>query len=161
MATGEYTRFGAVSGADRIDTGSLGDRARRLDSRAHPHRVCDDKVIQAIGRDRGVRRTVANPLEVQVLADEALPLVHDSVVYWDSVRPDLIQKMRLAGLAVDSPADAAALHPSVMLNAEQAKKCFLRGVFRGQIPVGNTHREMSLTSDRYLRSGLGRSWQRA
>jgi hypothetical protein len=42
--------------------------------------VCDDEVIQAIGRGRGVNRTAANPLEVQVLAEVALPMVHDSVV---------------------------------------------------------------------------------
>lgn len=121
--------------------------------------VCDDEVIQAIGRGRGVNRTETNPLEVQVLADVALPMVFDRVVPWDSVRPDLMQMMLLGGLAVDSPADAAALHPGLFPNVEQAKKAFQRGVFRGQIPIGNTYREMSLKSARYLRGGRGRSWQ--
>lgn len=123
--------------------------------------VCDDEVIQAIGRGRGVNRTEANPLEVQVLADVALPMVHECVVAWDSVRPYLMQMMLLAGLAVDSPADAAALHPSLFPNVEQAKKAFQRGVFRGQIPIGNTYREMSLKSAAYRRVGRGRSWQRS
>jgi hypothetical protein len=123
--------------------------------------VCDDEVIQAIGRGRGVNRNEANPLEVQVLADVALPMVHDSVVPWDSVTPDLIQRMLLAGLAVDSPVDAAALHPGLFPNIEQAKKAFQRGVFRGQIPIRNTYREMSLKSAAYRRVGRGRSWQRA
>ncbi len=41
--------------------------------------ICDDKVTQAIGRGRGVNRTAATPLEVQVLANVALPLPHAAV----------------------------------------------------------------------------------
>lgn len=123
--------------------------------------VCDDEVIQAIGRGRAVNRTEANSLEVQVLADVALPLAHDSVVPWDSVKPDLMQRMLLAGLAVDSPADAAALHPELFTDATQAQKAFERAGFKRQIPIGTTYRERSLKSARYLRGGRGRSWQRA
>ena len=39
--------------------------------------ICDDELIQAIGRGRGVNRSADDPLEVHVLADVALPLVHD------------------------------------------------------------------------------------
>lgn len=95
------------------------------------------------------------------MADVALPLIHDSVVLWDSVKPDLMQMMLLAGLAVDSPADAAALYPQLLSNAEQAKKAFQRGIFRGQTPIENIYREMSLKSSAYRRVGRGRSWQRA
>jgi len=123
--------------------------------------ICDDEVIQAIGRGRGVNRSADNPLEVQVLADVALPLIHDRVVAWESMAPDLMQRMLLAGLAVDSPADAAALHPGLLPNVELAKKAFQREVFRGQIPIDNSYREMSLKSARYRRRGRGRSWQRA
>lgn len=84
--------------------------------------VCADEVMQAIVRGRCVNRTAANPLEVQVLADETLPLVHDRVVAWDALMPDIFQRMLLAGCAVDSPADAAALHPAIFQNVEQAKK---------------------------------------
>ena len=44
--------------------------------------ISDDELIQAIGRGRAVNRTAANPLEVQVLSDVALPLVHDSLAPW-------------------------------------------------------------------------------
>ena len=74
--------------------------------------ICEDEVFQAIGRGRGVNRTAENPLEVHVLADVALPLVHDQVLAWETVAPDLVQRMLLAGIAVDSPADAAVLHPA-------------------------------------------------
>jgi hypothetical protein len=122
--------------------------------------VCMDEVIQAIGRGRGVNRSAANPLEVQVLADEALPLVHDRIVAWDALVPDIFQRMLLAGCAVDSPADAALLHPTIFPNAEQAKKALQRGVFGGQIPISNLYRDLSLKSAAYRRRGRGRSWQR-
>lgn len=118
------------------------------------------KGIHAIGRGRGVNRSAANPLEVQVLADEALPLVHDRVVAWDALVPDIFQRMLLAGCAVDSPADAALLHPTIFPNAEQAKKALQRGVFGGQIPISNLYRDLSLKSAAYRRRGRGRSWQR-
>lgn len=122
--------------------------------------VCDDEVIQAIGRARGVNRTVNNPVDVHLLADVALPLVHDQVVSWELVCPDIFQQMLLKGLAVDSPGDAALIHPKMIGNAEQAKKAFQRGAFGGHFPIENTYREMSLKSARYRRGGKGRSWQR-
>lgn len=122
--------------------------------------VCDDEVIQAIGRGRGVNRTSGNPLEVQVLADVALPMIHDRVVAWESMVPNVLQKMLLAGLAVDSPADAAALHPGFFPSVEQAKKAFQRGVFGGHFPIDSSYRDLSLKSAAYRRCGRGRSWQR-
>jgi hypothetical protein len=69
--------------------------------------------------------------------------------------------MLLAGIAVDSPADAVALHPQMSENVEQAKKAFQREVFRGHSPIENTYRGMSLKSARYRRTGPGRGWQTA
>lgn len=122
--------------------------------------ICDDELIQAIGRGRGINRTDQNPLEVQVLADVALPLINDRVLAWDTVRPGLFQRMLLAGLAVDSPADAAALHPALFAGEKQAQKVFERAGFQRQIPRDNPYREMSLKSAAYRRDGRGRSWRR-
>ena len=122
--------------------------------------ICDDELIQAIGRGRGVNRTAADPLAVHILADVALPLVHDRVLPWELVKPDLLQRMLLVGVAVDSPGDACRLHPDLLPNPEQAKKAFQR-LFAGQIPIRNIHREMSPKSAAYRRAGRGRSWQRA
>lgn len=123
--------------------------------------ICDDEVIQAIGRGRGVNRTANTPLAVQVLADVALPLVHDRVLSWETVKPDIVQRMLLAGIAVDSPTDAAILHPEIFATAGAAKKVFARTLFGGQNPIYDTYREMSPKSAAYRRSGRGRSWQRA
>ena len=169
--TGAYFGHVPVGGYTQARCGLLmRDGSRRgfavrhhEDARAEQIRaaICDDEILQAIGRGRGVNRTVDNPLEVQVLADVALPLVYDQVLAWDVISPDVFQRMLLAGIAVDSPADAALMHPELFGNAEQAKKAFQRAAFKGQNPLDITHRDLSLKSARYRRGGKGRSWQRA
>lgn len=121
--------------------------------------ICDDELIQVVGRGRGVNRRAKDPLEVHVLSDVALPLVYDRLTAWELERPDILQRMLLAGIAVDSPADAAMLHSGLFQNAEQAKKAFERGAFKGQNPMNSSYREMSLKSAAYRRTGRGRGWQ--
>ena len=123
--------------------------------------ACDDEVIQAIGRGRGINRTAANPLEVHVLANVALPLVHDRVLTWATEAPDLVQRMLLAGIAVDSPAEAVALHPDLFGSVEQARKAFLRAGLLGHFPMNNTYRGLSQQNAAYRRPGSGRLRQRA
>jgi len=123
--------------------------------------ICDDELIQVVGRGRGVKRTAENPLEVHVLADVALPLVCDRLTTWDIERPDVFQQMLLAGIAVDSPADAAVQHPAFFCGANEAKLAFKRTVFRGQNPIYESYREMTLKSADFRRARRGRGWQRA
>ena len=122
--------------------------------------ICDDEILQSVGRGRGVNRTADNPLEVQVLADVALPLVHDQVLAWETVKPDILQRMLLCGIASDSPVDAAALHPRLFSSADMAESRFRRSGFNRQNPMSNLYREMTVKSARYRRGGKGRSWQR-
>jgi hypothetical protein len=161
LPEGGYTS--ELRGVRMRDGSSRAVRVRtHADERAELLRaaICDDEVLQAIGRGRGVNRTPDAPLEVHVLADVALPLVHDQIVVWDMVRPDLMQRMLLAGIAVASPGDAALLHPALFANAEQAKKAMQRG-FGGQNPIRDLYREMSPKSAAYRRPGRGCSRQRA
>ena len=136
---------------------------RHADARAEVLRaaICEDEVLQAVGRGRGINRRVDDPLEVHVLADVVLPLEHSLVQAWSAIVPDIVQRMLLAGIAVDSPADAARLHPGLFENEEQAKKAFQRGLFGGHSPIRDIYREMSLKSAGYRRLGRGRGWQRA
>lgn len=161
--------FHAHSKADRDPTPHLRDERHAiiktlthvdLDVELLRAAICDDEVIQAIGRGRGVNRTDQNPLEVQVLADVALPLIHDRVLAWETVKPGLFQRMLLAGLAVDSPADAAALHPHLFATVAAAEHMFSRAGFNRQNPIGDIYRELAVKSARYRRPGRGRSWQR-
>ncbi len=123
--------------------------------------ICDDELVPVIGKGRGVNRSTENPLEVHVLADVALPLQYGRLTPWELEQPDVFQPMLLRGIATDSPADAAALHPALFGNVEQAKKAYQRSVFKGQNPISTPYREMSLKSATYRRPGRGRSWQLA
>jgi hypothetical protein len=162
LPTGGYQQ--AARGVRMRDGGCRAVQARvHADARAEALRaaICDDELVQAIGRGRGVNRTEAKPLEVHVLADVALPLVHDQVMAWGLVAPDIVQRMLLAGIAVDSPKDAAALHPALFSGVEQVEKAFERARFARQNPIRDLYREMSVKSASYRRGGRGRSWQRA
>jgi len=123
--------------------------------------ICDDEVIQGVGRGRGINRTADTPLEVHLLCDLALPLVHDSVTSWEVVQPNIVRQMLLAGVAVDSPADAARLHPQLLKNEKAAQKAFERASFKRQIPIRILYRGMSLKSAAYKRGGRGCGWQTA
>lgn len=122
--------------------------------------ICDDELIQVIGRGRGVNRTADHPLDVHILADVALPLVHDHIVPWDSIKPGFFEQMLLEGVAVDSASDAFGLYPEMFSSLEQAKSAFRREPFKGQIPYVYI-RGLTLKSASYRRPGRGRSWQRA
>lgn len=95
--------------------------------------------MQALGRGRGINRKSDNPLEVRVLADVVLPVAYDRVIAWEAVCPDAIQRKLLAGVALDSPVDAARLHPKMFLNAEQTKKAYQRAAFGGHFPIRDIH----------------------
>ncbi|WP_054008831.1 bifunctional DNA primase/polymerase [Cypionkella psychrotolerans] len=123
--------------------------------------ICDDEVMQALGRGRGVNRTADNPLEVHLMADVVLPVSYDRVQAWSIVCPDIVQRMLLAGIAVDSPGDAAKLHPSLFASPNAADCAFRREAFNRQNPIRDTYREMTVKSASYRLGGRGRSWQTA
>jgi len=79
----------------------------------------------------------------------------------ETVRPDVVQRMLLEGVAVDEPADAAALHPGLFGTSNEAKLAFAKCGFEGQNPLRDSYREMTLKSARYRLPGSGRGWRRA
>ncbi|MEO8244072.1 MAG: hypothetical protein ABI832_17350 [bacterium] len=123
--------------------------------------ICDDEVMQALGRGRGVNRTAHNPLEVHLMADVFLRVAYQRIQAWAAVCPDIVQQMLLAGLAVDSPGDAAALHPGLFSSEAAADSALRRGGFNRQNPIGNLYREMTVKSAGYRLGGKGRGWQTA
>ena len=96
-----------------------------------------------------------------MLADVALPLLHDAIAPWEVVQPDLLQRMLLAGVAVDSPADATSLHPALFSSVHQAESAFARQAFPRHFPIRDLYREMTVKSAVYRRPGRGRSRQTA
>lgn len=126
--------------------------------------ICDDELVQVVGRGRGVGRSEGSPLEVHLLSDVALPLVYDQLQSWDAVKPDVMQQMLLAGVAVDSPADADALHPELFGNSDQAKKILDRSdlfhvSFSRSLPARYSMRQMAWRQAAGSRGGRAR-WVR-
>jgi hypothetical protein len=97
--------------------------------------ICDDEVMQALGRARGINCTADNPVEVHILADVVLPIGHDCVSAWETDCPDMVQRMLLVGLAVDSPAHAAKLHPGMFETTSAAESSFRRAAINRQNPT--------------------------
>jgi putative DNA primase/helicase len=69
-----------------------GDRTAPLAMEEHAEAVrwciCEGELIQAMGRGRGVNRSAATPLEIDLLTDVVLPVTVDALVPWsDPARP--------------------------------------------------------------------------
>jgi len=84
--------------------------------------ICEDELMQAIGRGRGVNRSAADPLDVHLLTDVCLPLTVEAVRSWDEVRPDMRALQLARGVAVESASHAAQLYPDLWPSASAARE---------------------------------------
>lgn len=86
----------------------------------HPHplaeaaraAICEDELVQVIGRCRGVNRTETDPVVVHVLADLPLPVPMDEFRTWE--RPGMDAAMLAEGCWTASAEDAARLWPEII-----------------------------------------------
>lgn len=86
----------------------------------HPHplaeaaraAICEDQLVQIIGRARGVNRTETDPVTVHILADLPLPVPVDEFRQWDP--PGLDAAMLAEGAWTESCEDAARLWPETI-----------------------------------------------
>ena len=71
--------------------------------------ICQDELLQAVGRARGVSRTAANPVEVILLGNVPVPgLVPDTVKQWQPAGVD-DEILASHGAVLEAAADAAAV----------------------------------------------------
>ena len=84
--------------------------------------ICEGELIQAMGRGRGVNRTAATPLEIDLLTDVVLPATIDALVPWSDLRPTRRDLMALNGIVLENAADMAACFPELWSTREAAKK---------------------------------------
>lgn len=107
--------------------------------------ICEGELIQAIGRGRGINRTAATPLEIDLLTDVVLPVTVDVLVPWSDLRPNRCDLMALSGIVLDNAADMAACFPDLWPTREAAKKDGQRkGMYR---PEGSGHRTRTACVD--------------
>jgi hypothetical protein len=91
--------------------------------------ITDAELVQAIGRGRGINRGEADPLDVWLLAGDAVvALPVDELARWEDVAPASGPRERMAerGVVLESPGDAARAYPDLFPTAGAAKKALQR-----------------------------------
>jgi putative DNA primase/helicase len=90
--------------------------------------ICEGELIQAMGRGRGVNRTAATPLEIDLLTDVVLPVTVDALVPWSDLRPTRRDLMALTGIVLENAADMATCFPELWATAAAARQDRSRSV---------------------------------
>jgi putative DNA primase/helicase len=119
-----------------------------VDGPSHPdHRVeairwaiSEGELVQAIGRGRGVNRTEANPLEVDILTNVCLPIAVNQTITWGAIQPTLAQVMRSRGALPLAYAGMAMAYPDLFTSPEAARKALAREN-PGQTSIASYFRE--------------------
>lgn len=127
--------------------------------------ICEGELIQAMGRGRGVNRTAATPLGIDLLTDVVLPVTVDALVPWSDLRPTRRDLMALTGIVLENAADMAACFPELWSSAAAARQdrsrsvtnCYYRDLYNSQMshssaevtyrPEGPGHRPRSARVD--------------
>jgi hypothetical protein len=83
--------------------------------------------VQTIGRGRGVNRTEANPLQIDILTNVCIPGIEvDEVTTWDKIQPSAVEVMRARGAVPLGYADMRAAYADLFPSAEAARKALAR-----------------------------------
>ena len=99
-----------------------------------------------------VNRTAANPLDVLVLTDLALPVPLNGTLDAAKLEPNVADRMLAAGgIVVENPTDAAAAYPELWATRAAAKSALQRGMF-GAFPYTYSYGGMHPTSADRLQS---------
>jgi putative DNA primase/helicase len=109
-----------------INVGSPSGRGPAVRSDKHPDETCEAirfqiteaKLVQAIGRGRGVNRTPETPLDIDIVCNVVLPVIVDEVVDWRV--PSTTIETVVEGVVLTSPVDMVRLWPKVWPNEKAA-----------------------------------------
>jgi hypothetical protein len=88
--------------------------------------VHEGELMQALGRARGVNRTAATPLDIDLLFDTCLPITVDEVVLWRP--PSLLYVTAAEGVTLNAPVDMVRLWPDLWPNEKAAYRTIQEGV---------------------------------
>ena len=75
--------------------------------------LTEGHMVQAWGRGREVRRTVNNPLQIDLIANLPLPLEVDEFVKWADVQPTYLEILAARGVVIDAKPTARGYWPTV------------------------------------------------
>ena len=88
--------------------------------------ICEAELIQAIGRARGINRNQNEPLDIDLLFNEALPIVVDQVLAWEDA--SALIETTLDGVMLTSPIDLMRIWPALWPNIAKAKRTIAAGI---------------------------------
>jgi putative DNA primase/helicase len=71
--------------------------------------ICEGALVQAIGRGRGVNRTEADPLQIDVITDVVLPVEVDELVEWKVAQYGPLEVMIAIGYRLGEGRDASGM----------------------------------------------------
>jgi putative DNA primase/helicase len=127
---GNFRWFDPVQRGIRLRDGS--GRATRGDLHPDPdveavrYQTCEAELVQALGRGRGVNRTAANPLDVDLLFDTCLPITVDEVMPWQP--PSLLIETAVEGVMLMAECDLMKLWPHLWPNRTAATRTLKAGM---------------------------------
>ncbi len=122
--------------------------------------ICEGGLIQAIGRARGVNRTVATPLAIDVVTDVVLPVTVGHVLPWNEVLIGAEVEMLAEGVWIESPTDMAACWPDVWAT-EKAAEHWRARFTAPQNPIEDTLYRVLGACGRYQLPGARQKWRTA
>ena len=118
--------------------------------------VCEDELVQVIGRLRGIHRGPEDPAEVVLLNDIVLPVTLDAIDSWETAAPDPIELQLAHGVAVANAAHAAHLRPDLWPSPDAARKACARSrTYRTQDPQEPNVRLLGELPGTYQRDACG------
>ena len=93
------------------------------------------RAVQAIGRARGVNRGPANPVQLDIINDLALPGIEvDETTTWEAIQPGFVEVMGARGAVPSTWADMAACYPDLAVSGDAARFAYARE-YPDQTPI--------------------------
>jgi hypothetical protein len=94
--------------------------------------ICQDEIVQAVGRARAVRRGADDPVLILILADEWMPIRVDGFVAWRDLWPGAWADMAGRGMIFGGATMAHKVYPDLFPTVDAAKQAISPKAGRGQ-----------------------------
>ncbi|KQO49938.1 DNA-primase RepB domain-containing protein [Methylobacterium sp. Leaf85] len=142
-----------------------------MECEAHPDpvadacrwQICEGELMQALGRARGVNRTAADPLDIDIIANVVLPMTVDVAEPWNPPGEEI--EMQIEGVVLDSAADMAAAWPDVWATDQAARHWVHRRAEEVRHSVPDPYKNSlyigirNAVAFRYQRPGARQKWR--
>jgi hypothetical protein len=129
-ADGRFAWYPKIKRGIRLSDGrgieTQGDRHPDDFVEAVRWQVHEAELVQAVGRARGINRTEASPLDIDLLFDSCLPITVNDVATWKP--PSLLVETAAEGVMLTSLVDMMKVWPRLWPNQTAARRTLNQGV---------------------------------